>query len=233
MKIRIGNDIKLKIQLRLSNTEDYVNIQSLQAIFVNATLKNKLECEYIKKNRFIGRFPIEPFVKEFEPTPYNIHSTGCPKYRAFVFNEYTGFGVKPNWDKCFPIGQKPITEYQSEVMHTGDNRIVTVLFPKEAQLFEGVYDLIVVARVYDAGFPGNVRTVTVNYNSVFELVGDSIDATDDPVQIEINNESELEAPQDVYVVAGSYSDDDIELRRNDNTVVNIDISPITGWYEGD
>ena len=68
MKIRIGNDVKLQVNLSLGEGVDYTNIQSMRAIFVNATLKEKLEKEYIKKNRFIGRFPIEPFVDESTPT---------------------------------------------------------------------------------------------------------------------------------------------------------------------
>lgn len=85
MKIRIGNDIRLKLHLSFSGDEDKtVNIKSLKVFFINTTLKEKFEKEYIKKNRFVGRFPIEPFLDEFEPTAFAINSGGFPNYYAIV-----------------------------------------------------------------------------------------------------------------------------------------------------
>lgn len=233
MKIRIGNDVQLNIQLVLDGTEDRANIQSLRAIFVNTTLKNKLEAEYKKRNRFIGRFPIEPFVNEFEPTEYCINSTGYPRYNVAVYNQYRGFGLKPNWKKCFPIVQEPITEYYAEVKHTQNANTVSVLFPGEAQLYEGSYELVVIAQIYQSGYKNNVRTVSTNYKDVFELVKDSQEeGVNNPVQIELVNTDSAEVPGDVYVVAGSYSNNSLKLRRNDMGVVNIDVQPImVGWYE--
>ena len=86
MKIRIGNDVKLQVSLSLGEGVDYTNIQSMRAVFVNTTLKEKLEKEYIKKNRFIGRFPIEPFVDEYTPNAYCINSNGNPRYHVRVYN---------------------------------------------------------------------------------------------------------------------------------------------------
>lgn len=232
-KIRKGNDIRLKIQLKLNESEDFANIQSMRAIFVNTTLKEKFEKEFIKKNRFIGRFPIEPFVKEFEPCRYNINSTGYGIYRIFAHNEYCGFGLHPNWKKCMPIRDINVTRYFAPVISTTDPRVKMVDFPAEAQLYDGVYQLIVVAKIADAGYNAAERTVTVNYNNVFELVSDSEDATNSAVQLEINNESNVEPLQDVYVIAGGYNNGSIHLNRNDATIVDIDVSPITDWYEGD
>lgn len=232
-KIRKGNDIRLKIQLKLNEPDNFANIQSMRAIFINTTLKEKIEKEFIKKNRFIGRFPIEPFVHEFEPCRYNIHSTGYGKYRAFVHNMYQGFGLHPDWNKCLPIRDVNITEYFAPVISTTDPKVMIVDFPAEAQLHEGVYQLVVIAKIFDAGYKNQHRTVTTNYNNIFELVTDSEDATDESVQIEINNSSDPEPLKDVYVVAGSYSDDSIHINRNDSAVIDIDVSPITNWYEGD
>lgn len=233
MKIRIGNDVKLQVSLSLGDEIDYTNIQSMRAIFVNTTLKEKLEKEYIKKNRFIGRFPIEPFVDEYTPNAYCINSNGNPRYHVRVYNQYNGFGVKPNWDKCLPIGEMPVLEYQAEVMHTQDPQIVKVLFPAEVQKYLGVYDLVIVANVYEPGFKGNIRTITVDLKNAFELVSSSSEADiNDPVQIEINNTSDTEPQQDIYIVSGSYSNNNIQLRRNDNGVVSFDIQPVN-WYEGD
>lgn len=137
-------------------------IINARAFFVNDTLKEQLEKEYIKKNRFIGRFPIEPFVNEFQPTPHNINNSGLPKYRAFVHNEYCGFGVNPNWDKCFPFGDKNITVYESKVEYDADGTKIIVTFPAEAQLYPGEYSLVVIGNIYDEGYSGNKRTITVD-----------------------------------------------------------------------
>lgn len=177
-KIRKGNDIRLKIQLKLVGTDDIANILSLRAIFINTTLKEKFEKEFIKKNRFIGRFPIEPFVKEFEPCKYNINSTGRGIYKAFVHNEYCGFGLHPDWKKCMPIRDIDMVKYFAPVTSTTDPRVKIIDFPAEAQLHEGVYQLVLIAKIGDAGFKNKERVVTVNYNNIFELVNDSEDATD-------------------------------------------------------
>jgi len=235
MKIRIGNDVQLNIQLALGETEDRANIKSLRAIFVNTTLKDKLEAEYKKHNRFIGRFPIEPFVNEFEPNEYCINSTGYSRYNVAVYNQYRGFGLKPDWKNCFPIKQMPITEYYAEISHTQNPNTVSVLFPGEAQLYEGNYELIVIAKIYQPGYKNNTRTVSTNYKNIFELVKDSQqDGVDNPVRIELTNVDSQDVVGDVYVVSGSFSNNAIKLKRNDLGVVNIDVEPImAGWYEDD
>lgn len=232
-KIRKGNDIRLKIQLKFTDKDDFANIQSLRAIFVNTTLKQKVEEEFIKKNRFIGRFPIEPFVDEYQPNEYCINSTGYGKYRAFVYNQYNGFGVTPDWKKSMPIRDVDITEYYAPVESTVDSKVRIINFPAEHQLYEGVYQLVVQATIYDSGYKNSKRVVTVNYNNIFELVEDSEDATDKPVQIEIINTDPEEPLEDVYVISGVYGDNTISLRRNDNNIIDVDVSPITSWYEGD
>lgn len=284
MKIRKGNDIRLKVQLKIdtpvleqsvytpvdgsfydideneylnfsevyrngnrnfvkpvqvytgSSAEDfsskeYANIQSMRAIFINTTLRENLERAFIKKNRFIGRFPIEPFVHEFEPSAYNIHSTGYIRNKVFVHTPYQGFGLHPDWNKCMPVHGEDYTRYFAPVTSTEDPRIKIIDFPAQAQLTEGVYQLVIIAQVFDPGYKNNLRTVTVNYNNVFEIVKDSKDATDNPVQIEINDEPDLNKSQDIYVVSGQLSGNDLRLHRSDNSVINIDVSP--NWYEGD
>ncbi len=239
MKIRLGNDINLKVQLTFKNidgsdvNESRVNIQSMKAVFINTTLKEKLEKELKNKRRFFGRFPIEPFLDEFIPTEYNINSTGYyPKYRAFVFNQYKGFGWNPDWKNSLPIKDVNITEYQAEVTRTADIDTVVISFPAEAQLYAGEYELVVYAQILAPGYKHDVRTICTNYNNVFELVEDSLDADfEDAVNIEISNASSDEERQDVYVVAGHYDDNSIVLNRNDRGVISVDVSPISGWYE--
>ena len=232
MKVRKGNDIRLKVQLTYENGE--ANVHFAKAIFVNRTLKDNLVNEYQKKTRFIGRFPTEPFVNEFEPSEYNINSCGqYPKYKAFVVNQYNGFGVRPNWKKCAPIKDVNITEYCGKVYHTTAFDTIEALFPGEAQLYSGVYDLIVIADVFDNGYDGNKRTVTTRLNNVFELVDDSMDQediTDNPVKIEIVNTEDTENVPDTYIIGGQYDNNSIRLTRNDSGVIDINVAPISGWY---
>lgn len=238
MKVRIGNDIRLRVRLAFS--DDYANILSAKAVFVNKTLKDKLVKEYQKKNRFIGRFPIEPFVNEFEPSEYNINSCGgYPKYKAVVANQYNGFGVHPDWKKCAPIQEMNITEYYSEVERTTDTKTVVVTMPGKAQLYEGEYDLIIYANVYDNEYKNNERTVAATLHSIFELVGsDYVPAEDEapldnPVSIELVNEDEIANTADVYIVGGTYDNHSLKFTRNDNGVINVDVSPVSGWYTED
>lgn len=230
-KIRIGNDVKLRIQL--SYNGDYANIQNAKAFFVNATLKEKLEAEYKKRNRFVGRFPIEPFLNEFKPSAYNINSVGYPRYNVMVFNNYSGFGVNPDWKNAFPLKEMNITEYRAEIVHTSTPTVIEVLFPSDAQLYPGVYQLVIVAQIHEPGYKNNVRTITTNYNGLFELVTDSEDAdVEERALIEINNESSEEPLQDIYAVAGSYNNNNIQIRRNDGGIINVDVT-VPEWYEND
>lgn len=230
-KVKIGNDIRLKVQLSLG--EEVPNILEAQAFFINTTLAKKLKQEHDRIYKYIGRFPTEPFSKGFQPDPYNINSCG-PKvtYHVPVANLYNGFGVYPKWDKMGPWKDMDVTVYRSEVERTQDPKVIIVTFPAEAQKFEGTYELLITAKVYDPGYKNNSRTVTASYDSLFKLVKDQ-SAADNPVQIEIVNTDDAADMQDVYVVAARYDNDAIHLNRNDMGVIDIDISPITEWYEGD
>ncbi len=233
MKVMIGNDIRLKIQLGYADGTK-ANIFNARAFFINSTLKEKIEKEYKKKLRFFGRFPIEPFTNEFDPSAYNINSTGYARYNVPVFNRYNGFGVYPDWKNCFPIKDVDITKYEGKVIKTSDSEVIIVDFPANAQKFEGNYELVITAEIYDSGYETHSRIVTANYENLFELVSNSRDAdVDSAVQIEINNSSDSQQKQDIYLVSGSYTDNDIKLVRNDGRQIHVDVSPITGWYEGD
>lgn len=130
-KVKIGNDIRFKIQLSLG--EDFANIIGMEAFFVNTTMKKAIEKEYGRISKFIGRFPIEPFTKEYEPTQYNINSCGArSKYYAAVANMYNGFGVYPDWNKPDIHRMLAACTYKSEVEFTKDPKVVIVTFPAEA-----------------------------------------------------------------------------------------------------
>jgi hypothetical protein len=230
-KIRIGNDIQFKIQLNLGG--ETPNILGLKAYFVNTTKATAIKKEYGRINKFIGRFPIEPYCNEYDPTPYCINGDGDVRYYAQVANMYNGFGLRPEWHK--PNVKKMLEDctYRASVNFTKNPKIVTITFPAEDQKLIGVYDLVIVANVYDPAFKDCCRTVSSDYEGVFELVTKQSEAIDNPVKVEIADESEEYFDQDVYVISGSYNEDAIHITRNDGKVVNINVSPITGWYEGD
>lgn len=133
-----------------------------------------------------------------------------------------------------PIQDIDVTTYYAPITNTEDPYTKIIDFPAQAQKYEGVYQLILIAKIADPGYKDFQRTVTINNNNIFELVGDSEEeGVDNPVQIEIVDQSSTEPLQDVYVIAGGYSDKTVHLRRNDNSVIDVDVSPITSWYEGD
>lgn len=228
MKVRIGNDIRLDIQLALG--ENQLNIQYVKAILVNTTLRENIQKEYKNKNRFIGRFPIEPYLNEFEPSAYRICSTGNPKYYAIVANQYKGFGLHPQWKNKLPLRQEPYFEYTAEVYSTPEPNVITVYFPAEAQLYEGKYELILITKVYDPGYKNNQRTFTLNKKNIFELVSSS-DESDyqNGATISVDLDSGF-SREDIYVTSGVYSGDRILLSRNDGGSINIDMEELS-WYE--
>lgn len=232
-KIRLGNDIRLKIELPVDSvTGNKASILSMRAFFVNTTLKNEIIKKYIKKNRFVGRFPIEPFVDEFEPTKYSVNSIGRPKYRALVRNEYKGFGLRPDWKESMPVKDVNITTYESEVERTASPNTVIIDFPGQYQMYEGVYQVVVIAQIYDSGYKNNCRTVTINQNNVFEIVGDTDleEAVNSPVYLDINNADSNTIQEDIYVTGATYNNNNITITRNDSAAIMVDVSPISGWY---
>ena len=230
-KIRIGTDIRLTIQLRLPNGT-LSNIKSAKAFFINTTLQEDLERQYKNKNRFMWRFPKEVFTNEFDSTPYNINSLGYPRYNVITHNYYKGFGLHPNWNECLPFGKYNITEYLAEIQHEAEPNTITVDFPAEAQMFPGVYKLVVVAQIYAPGYKRNIRTITVSYNDIFEL---SKDGGSDQAATLVVDGDDMVTPStledDIYVISGGYDDGHIILNRSAGASnVDIDVSDINAWY---
>ena len=144
-----------------------------------------------------------------------------------------------------PIQDIDVTKYFAPVSNTADPTIKVVDFPAVAQMHQGVYKLVIIAQVMDPGYKYNNRTVTIDYNDLFELVDSSADVTDDEisgkiisgsVELDITSpdatiQPPVEPTNDVYVVSGQLSGNNLRLHRSDNSDINIDVSP--NWYEGD
>ena len=228
-----------------------VSIRSVKAIFINTSRQKEIEEQLKKKTRFISRFPMEPYYNPYyQPTPYDICSSGHPGWRAYpmrhLYMPYAGFGVHPHWGGLY----KPLhrinnsTEYIANVMATKDQNIVEVSFPARAQRFTGMYKLIVVAELYAPGFNNhNLKTITVDVPNIFELVNSSEEGIDTGIMINVRNvidilpggEEEANDVEynDIYVNEGEVDNDNIALGRTDGSIVNVDTSRITGWWEED
>lgn len=111
-----------------------------------------------------------------QPDDHNIHMLGEVPYNCYprphFVDKFQGFGVYPRWDKKYipAIEQYGLTSYQAEVRFTDQRGVIEVLFPAEAQLFTGDYDIVVVAKIYQSGYKlDNTKTITVDFSNYFTL----------------------------------------------------------------
>lgn len=219
-----------------------VCIRSVKAILVNVTRLKEWKEKMDRGTRFVHRFPIEPHLRAFDATPYDICCSGYPTWRAFP---YGGFGVYPKWNalKQAKDYMKSI-EYRAQVYATDEQNVVEVAFPAEHQLHTGVYKLVVVAKVYAPGYNRyNLKTVTIDVPDVFELVSTSEEGSDTGFLINVSNvinpvpsaEEETYIPdvEDRYVRYGNLDGSTLLLNRTDDVDVDIDLSDITSWYDED
>ena len=237
MKIRIGNDICLRVTLSDIHAGLPVNIKGVRAFIVNDTLIKKAKRDLENKTRFISRFPIEPCVGAYSSTAYNINCSGFPMYREYPKNHlcatYAGFGPRPDWDCIYkPWPSKHIAEYQAPVKFMEQVNTIEVFYPASAQLFTGVYNLVIVADIYDSEYgSNNLKTVTIDKQGVFELVSNTEEGADGDIDIIVKQVHHADdvTPLDVHVQSGDYSDSNINLYLNNERTIQIPINDITDW----
>ena len=253
-----------------------VSIRSIKAILVNSSRiqemkdkKKKYEQDMFdhydklrKHSRFIARFPIEPAMECFHPTPYNICGCGFPTWRAYprpyFYAPYHGFGVYPQWGGIYKAAfpppmppkqpeflKKDELQYVAEVAATDHQNIVEVKFPAVHQLHTGVYSLVIIAKLYAPGFNSkNLKTVTIDIPNVFELVGTTDESSDTDVHATVRNvldvlpsgeNDNVSVSVDNYVTDGRISEDNSEmlLDRTDGYTIPIDISGISRFIDAD
>lgn len=228
-----------------------ISIRSIKAFLINTTRQEQYTENLRKKSRFIARFPIEPYIEAFHATPYNVCNSGYPTWRAYprsyAVAPYHGFGVYPDWKSIYtPLPKINDIEYVAPVAATNKQHVVEVMFPAKHQLHTGIYKLVVVAKVYAPGFHKNLKTITVDMPNVFELVKTSDEGIDTGIMMTVQNTHDVlpggeDTPEvvydDIYVNDGSVADVDgsstMVLGRTDGQPVNIDLSSIADWYEGD
>lgn len=77
-------------------------------------------------------------------------------------------------DKEYPFGKDA---YLAKVYATKYTNRVKVYFPAEDQKKTGVYNLVLVAKIYEPGYASNnLKTITMDYSNVFTIVGTSDEA---------------------------------------------------------
>lgn len=238
-KIRIGNDIRLKVSLKDSKTGGLVNIRHLHAIIVNTTEQRRAQERLQKKTRFISRYPVEPMLDEFTATVSNLNNSGYPTYRvmpgSYRASTYAGFGIYPDWKDIYrPCKKYNLYEYSAPVIANGDSNIIDVYFPADAQLYTGIYKLIIIAQIYAPGYyKNNIRTITIDYNGddnqgLFELVDSSWD-TDSDMTIEVDQE--YSEAFDNYLESATNDNGMINYTLLGGEIVKLDLTKELEWGE--
>lgn len=225
----------------------------------NDAVINKAE-----KIQFISRFPVEPYFKGFSSSPYDICQCGYPHYHAHPHccrPAYCGFGVYPHTFDGFrnhlwahydtdPLIAKikyaeelyqkkeQFLKYQAFVEETSSNSTILVHFPGKDQVELGVYKLIIVAQVYQPGYSkfSKLKTVTIDFNNVFELVESGGGDTTIVVGIAPTESTSGDGQSsyfDTYAVSGEYNGSGlIDIKLNTGFSLPggpIDISSETEW----
>jgi len=167
--------------------------------------------------KYISRFPAEPdhFHRAYHGTPYDLMHCGHPTYHAhpvYCVAPYIGFGVHPHtfdpyhnhlwgYDDLQDLHAKMMykeedykkqyeaCEFMAPVSSSEQQGKVYVDFPAECQLATGEYKLVIIAKIHQPGYaPDNLRTITMDYNTVFKIVGSSDEADlDGSVVISVGN----------------------------------------------
>lgn len=195
-RIRIGNDIRLRINLLNMKGIDTINIKSIKVYIINTSREKEKADKIANCTKFISRFPCEPHHPAFEPSAYDLNLAGLPRYYAYPEHHchyfYHGFGLHPDWSHIYPVENcTNDTEFIAPVQATEYKDQVDAYFPANNQLYCGVYKIVVVARIYQPGYGlDNLRTITMDYNNIFRLVDDST-GTNSDVTIEIGAASEV------------------------------------------
>lgn len=218
-----------------------VCIKDIKAFFINKSSNMKY--------KFIGRFPIEPYSHAFEPNKYNIFGCGRPHWHHHPIPHkpyiYHGFGLNPDWRDIYNdapnaySNKYPAFIKRVKVDNVLDNSKVEVYFPAKVQREIGMYDLVIVAKLYSPEFPNKIRTITIDIPNVFQLVESSADSDSDVfslVKIECSELPEFDSGEefsgDRYLnnVVTNNEDHTITFERNDGTNFSVDLDDMNDWY---
>ena len=178
MKIRIGNDLRLRVKLTTGSKS--INVVQAHATIVRSVDDRQKAEDLRKKTRFFSRYPVEPIINSYIATEHNINCCGNHYYNVWPKTHcaapYAGYGVHPFWKEIYPlVPECELEKFEAVVNATEQPDVIEIVFPAEFQHFTGDYDIIIVAKIYQPGYQHNYRTVTMDYRKAFTLVCDTKD----------------------------------------------------------
>lgn len=106
-----------------------------------------------------------------------------PPHHEMYHEFFTDF-LHPNTTLHHDLDVHPIMpfEYYPEVISTPERNRFFIMYPANDQRFIGNYTLVVTAEVYEPGYNNdNIRTITIDYPNIFELVEYTCQADNDVV----------------------------------------------------
>lgn len=191
-KIRIGNDVRLNITLRGAHTYNSANIKQLRCYLVNTDYDDKNSCDTCKDK-------------------YSIHACGCPTYHVWPTHKRYKEDECPCREHAYPpvpVWGKPMHRINPvhpidpvcpdapdwckylcpSKLGSAENSAI-VYFPACDQLMTGIYKLVAVITTFEPGWgETNLRTYTVDYGSVIELVSDNTGVSGD-IEIDVDTDT--------------------------------------------
>lgn len=169
-KIRIGNDIRFNITLKGQRAYDQSNVKQLRCYLINTEYENKKDdcCSCMNE--------------------YHLHACGCPSYHVMphnccfrpVFPPLPMYRPIEQQKPCKPCGIDFVDpnapedcKYLAPSKMTSKQNGAIVYFPAEDQRMLGIYKLVVVIVIFEPGWGRtNLRTYTIDYGDVVQLVDD-------------------------------------------------------------
>lgn len=244
-KIRIGNDIRLAVDLsQYIVTNPNTNSISQRKVYNTDTgkLVNFSTTSTPVSIRSIKAYLVS--TTGTEDRSYNLRTSGLPVYHVHPYN---GFGVNPRFDLIYKrLHYEMPTKYEAQTYATSLQNVVEVFFPADDQHRLGVYKLIIVAKLYAPGFNReNLKTVTVDMDNVFELVATTEEGVDTGISINVNVMQDLLPGEDgntpdftyddKYLVKADFDDDTniINLQMSDGENMTVDLNSRLGVYYAD
>ena len=240
-KIRIGNDIRLNITLRGPRTYNRANIKQLKCYFVNTSMIDcfQIDCQNCchqcnKYSQGCG------YISRCGHPKYHVLPQYCYhdcRNNDFCCSHYFGcmpdhHGYNPAVGHCIlpPKCNKPYDAVSccncDDFTYLAYSRVlpkanaIQCYFPANDQAFCGIYKLIIQVIVYEPGWGRtDLRTYTMDYGDVIELVDDNTGVSGD-ITLDVDT-NDIEN-RDIIAIRAK------DLTIHENTKFNIGDKDIKG-----
>lgn len=200
-KIRIGNDVRLNLTLRGPRTYDRANIKQLKCYFINTSMLNcfQTDCQHCchQCDKCVQRCGCITKCdhQKYHVLPHCCYHNCCNN--DFYYSHYFNCMSNPHWRNpvAGPCILPPKCKKSYDVVnccacddftYLAYSRVlpkansIQCYFPAKDQAFCGIYKLIVQVIVYEPGWGcTDLRTYTIDYGEVIELVDDNTGVSGD------------------------------------------------------